>query len=79
MHNLKELKIRLKSMELTRLFYEVVSELPKDEKFDQISQIKRCSVSILLNIAEGAGRNFNKEFVYFLGIANGSSYELQTK
>lgn len=44
-----------------------------------IDQIKRCSVSIPSNIAEGAGRNSNKEFKHFLGIANGSCYELQTQ
>jgi four helix bundle protein len=43
------------------------------------SQIKRCAVSIASNIAEGAGRNSNKEFKHFLGIANGSSYELHTQ
>ena len=43
------------------------------------SQIKRSSISIPSNIAEGAGRNSNKEFKHFLSIANGSAYELQTQ
>ncbi len=54
-------------------------KIPNDEKFGIISQIKRCSVSIPSNIAEGAGRNSNNEFKHFLGIANGSCYELQTQ
>ena len=41
--------------------------------------MRRCAVSISSNIAEGAGRNTNGEFRQFLGIANGSSYELYTQ
>lgn len=66
-------------MELTKLVYQVVSELPYDEKFGLTSQIKRSCISIPSNIAEGAGRNSNKEFIYFLSVANGSSYELLTQ
>ncbi|WP_454665270.1 four helix bundle protein [Algoriphagus halophytocola] len=44
-----------------------------------ISQINRSVVSIPSNIAEGAGRNTNKEFNNFLGIAQGSSFELDTQ
>lgn len=77
MHKVEDLKIWQKSIELTKLVYEVVAILPTDEKYGLISQIKRCSVSIPSNIAEGAGRNSNKEFKHFLSIANGSTYELQ--
>jgi four helix bundle protein len=65
-------------MELAKLVYQISVELPNDEKFGLNSQIKRCSVSIPSNISEGAGRNSNKEFIYFLSVANGSAYELQT-
>ena len=41
--------------------------------------IKKCAVSIPSNIAEGSGRNHNKEFIQFLGIANGSTFELITQ
>jgi four helix bundle protein len=41
--------------------------------------MRRAAVSISSNIAEGAGRNSNKEFIHFLGIAVGSAYELQTQ
>lgn len=57
----------------------MTSELPKDEKYGIISQIKRGATSIPSNIAEGAGRNSQKEFKHFLSIANGSAYELQTQ
>jgi four helix bundle protein len=66
-------------MELAKLVYQISVELPNDEKFGLNSQIKRCSVSIPSNISEGAGRNSNKEFIYFLSVANGSAYELQTQ
>jgi len=79
MHKVEDLKIWKKSMELTKAVYLLVTELPSDEKYGLISQIKRSSVSIPSNIAEGAGRNSNKEFKYFLSIANGSAYELQTQ
>jgi len=79
MHKIEELKIWQKSIELTKLVYEVVVSLPSNEKYGLISQIKRSSVSIASNIAEGAGRNSKKEFKHFLSIANGSSYELQTQ
>jgi len=57
----------------------ICEKLPQDEKFGLISQIKRSVISISSNIAEGAGRNSNREFIHFLAITNGSSYELMTQ
>ena len=68
-----------KSIALAKHVYNIVADLPSDEKYGLSSQIKRCAVSIASNIAEGAGRNSNKEFKHFLSIANGSCYELQTQ
>ncbi|WP_177765873.1 four helix bundle protein [Flavobacterium sp. I3-2] len=79
MHNFEKLKIWEKAMEIAVEVYEISSLLPKDEKFNLIHQIKKCAVSIPSNIAEGAGRNYNKEFIQFLGIANGSTFELITQ
>jgi four helix bundle protein len=79
MHNLKELKIWNKAIDLTVDVYKATSDFPSDERFGLTSQARRSAVSIPSNIAEGAGRNSNKEFNNFLGIANGSSYELQTQ
>ncbi|WP_370391364.1 four helix bundle protein [uncultured Winogradskyella sp.] len=79
MHKVEDLKIWQKSMKLTKAVYMLTSQLPSDEKYGLGSQIKRSSISIPSNIAEGAGRNSNKEFKYFLSIANGSAYELQTQ
>jgi len=79
MHQFEKLKIWQKAMDITENVYKICSELPSDEKFNLISQIKRCAVSIPSNIAEGSGRNSNNEFAHFLGIANGSTYELITQ
>ncbi|MFN8285304.1 MAG: four helix bundle protein [Chitinophagales bacterium] len=79
MHKYQDLKLWNKSMELVVAIYEVTTGFPKEEKYGLISQMRRCAVSISSNIAEGAGRNSNKEFIHFLAIANGSTYELETQ
>ncbi|OWW24780.1 four helix bundle protein [Zobellia sp. OII3] len=79
MHKVVNLKIWKKAIELAKSIYLLAADLPSEEKYGLVSQIKRCSVSIPSNIAEGAGRNSQKEFKHFLSIANGSAYELQTQ
>lgn len=78
MHNFKELKIWQKAIDVCVDVYKATTSFPKDELFGLNTQMKRSAVSVAANISEGAGRNSNKEFIHFLGIANGSSYELQT-
>jgi len=79
MHEYKKLKIWNDSIELVTNVYLVTKTFPDSERYGLISQINRCAVSIPSNIAEGAGRNTNGEFKHFLGIANGSCYELETQ
>lgn len=79
MNNFKELKVWQKAIELSVLVYKMTKNFPSDERFGLISQINRCSVSISSNIAEGAGRNNKKEFRQFLGIAQGSCFELESQ
>ncbi|MGB4773853.1 MAG: four helix bundle protein [Daejeonella sp.] len=79
MHNIKELKIWNKAIDLAVKIYSITTHFPNDERFGLISQTRRCAVSVPSNIAEGAGRNTKGEFKQFLAIANGSSYELQTQ
>lgn len=79
MNKLSELKIWNKAIDLTVDVYKATASFPSDERFGLTSQSRRAAVSIPSNIAEGAGRNSMKEFNNFLGIANGSSYELQTQ
>ena len=79
MHNYKQLKIWNKSIDLVVDIYKATGEFPKEEKYGLISQMRRSAVSIPSNIAEGAGRNSDKEFCHFLTISHGSSYELETQ
>jgi four helix bundle protein len=79
MHNLRELKIWNKAIELAVDVYSATSNFPAEEKYGLVSQLRRAAISISSNIAEGAGRNSSKEFNNFLGISNGSSFELQTQ
>ncbi len=79
MHNYKELKVWEKAINLSEKIYLFSSHLPIDEAFNLKSQIKRSAVSIPSNIAEGAGRGTEKDFVRFLNIANASSFELETQ
>jgi four helix bundle protein len=66
-------------MELVEDIYKLSSYFPDEEKFGLTNQIRRSTVSIASNIAEGAGRNSKKEFRNFLGIANGSFNETTTQ
>ncbi len=79
MQNYRNLKIWSLSMELTKNIYEVTQNYPTEEKYGLTSQIRRSAVSIPSNIAAGAGRNGNKEFNNFLGVAMGSLFELDTQ
>lgn len=78
-HRLQDLQIWKRSMSLVKEIYIITQDLPSEEKFGLISQIRRCVISIPSNIAEGAGRNNVNEFIQFLGIASGSAYELETQ
>lgn len=79
MHNYKELKIWQRSVELATAVYSTTQDFPKIEQYGLTQQIRRSVVSISSNIAEGAGRKSDKEFGYFLNIAYGSIYELETQ
>ena len=79
MNSYRDLIVWQKSMNLVTLLYQLTKQFPDDEKFGLTSQIKRSSVSIPSNIAEGYGRSSRKEYVRFLEIARGSLYEFQTQ
>ena len=59
--------------------YLATADFPSDEKFGLTNQLRRASVSIPSNIAEGSSRNSNKDFSRFLEIAIGSAYEVETQ
>ncbi|MED7818618.1 MULTISPECIES: four helix bundle protein [unclassified Francisella] len=75
----RDLVVWQKAMELTKQVYALTNNFPKEEVYGLTSQIKRSSISIPSNIAEGKGRNTDREFVRFLQISLGSLYELQTQ
>lgn len=74
----KTLLVWQESIQMVILIYETVKQLPNDEKFGLVSQMKRASVSVPANISEGAARKGNKEYIHFLSIASGSLSELDT-
>lgn len=73
MNRYKNLKIWKRSVALATEIYKLTSDYPTEEKYGLVSQLRRCTVSISSNIAEGAGRDSNKQFKHFLNIAYGSS------
>lgn len=79
MHQFKELLIWKKSRSFCSEIYSITSHFPSDEKFGIINQLRRASVSIPSNIAEGSSRGSNKDFARFLEIAIGSAYEIETQ
>lgn len=75
----KELLVWKKSMDFVVEIYAFVRLLPPEEKYCLGDQIRRCSVSIPSNIAEGHNRNSIKDYIRFVSISRGSVAELQTQ
>ncbi len=79
MRNFSELVAWQVAFELAKLTYQLTEHFPKVEEFGLKSQMRRASVSIPSNLAEGAGRSTTKDFSGFVTIARGSLNELQTQ
>lgn len=77
-HNYRNLDIWKKSRILVKDIYLLTMDFPREVIYGITSQIRRASISIPSNIAEGTGRHTNKSFVSFLQIALGSTYELES-
>lgn len=75
----KDLIVWQQAMDLVKLSYQVTSTFPDSERYGLITQIRRASVSVPCNIAEGALRKSLKEYVKFLYISLSSSAELETQ
>lgn len=78
-HNFKNLKVWEKSVDLAVKVYQVTTEFPNEEKFGITSQMRRSSVSVPSNIAEGTARNTSKAVLNSLDISLGESFELETQ
>ena len=66
-------------MDLTNLIFLYCKDLPKDERFNLIDQMNRCSCSIPSNIAEGPGKRSMLQFAEYLSTSLSSSFELETQ
>lgn len=76
MQDYSKLILYNRSYTLSLNIYKLTRDFPKEELFGLISQIRRAATSIVLNIAEGAGKNTKKDFANFIGIGIGSCNEL---
>ncbi|MCD0465530.1 four helix bundle protein [Flavobacterium sp. ENC] len=79
MKTFRDLLIWQKSMNLVIEIYQLTNLFPKEEIYGLTSQIRRCSVSIPSNIAEGYGRDGNNDYLRFLNISMSSLFEMQTQ
>jgi four helix bundle protein len=78
-HNFKNLTVWNKAVDLAVKVYETTGSFTSDEKFGMTSQMRRASVSIPSNIAEGSARNSSKAFSNCLDISMGENFELETQ
>jgi four helix bundle protein len=72
----EKLKVWQEARLLNRTTYRLTRDFPREELFSVTSQIRRASVSVSANIAEGSGRNSDKDFAHFLEQAYGSLMEV---
>lgn len=79
MKTYKDLEVWKKSIEFVTKIYKITSTFPNEEKYGLSSQLRRASVSIPSNIAEGAARKSHSEFKQFLYIALASASEIETQ
>ena len=75
----KDLIVWQKAYKLAIEIYKITRDFPKEETYGLSQQIRRSAVAISSNIAEGYGRQHNKEYKQFLAVAYGSLCELETQ
>lgn len=75
----RDLAVWQRSIELTLAIYKLTAAFPDSERFGLTNQLRRASVSIASNIAEGYGRATKGEYLQFLGHARGSASEVETQ
>jgi len=74
-----DLEVWRKTKDLAREIYLLTNSFPTQEQFGLVSQLRRASISVPSNIAEGCGRDSSKDTVRFLFIARGGLYEIETQ
>lgn len=78
-NNFTKLEVWKQAMGVVERVYTATKQLPKEELFALVSQMRRAAISIPSNIAEGSKRGTYKDFTQFLRIALGSAAELETQ
>ena len=79
MEDYKDLEVFKECRKLVKNVYDVTSSFPKEEIYGITNQIRRSSVSIISNFAEGMGRQHITDTIHFMHIARGSLFELETQ
>jgi four helix bundle protein len=79
MKSFRELTVWQKAMKHVKTIYLISNNFPSSERYGLTDQIRRSSVSVPSNIAEGYGRGSTNDYIRFLNIARGSLYELETQ
>ncbi len=75
----RDLHVWKRAIQMTVAVYRLTATFPREEQFGLTSQLRRASVSVASNIAEGYGRNSRGEYKHFVGIARGSNSEVETQ
>src|SRR5690606_11311055 len=75
----KDLLVYQKSLDFVQNIYQLTAKFPEEEKFGLTSQMRKAAISIPSNIAEGAARQFVKEYIQFLYVSLGSIVEIETQ
>jgi four helix bundle protein len=79
MRNFRKWEVYNNAKSCSVLVYQITKDFPEVEKFGLISQLRRASVSVVANIAEGASRSTDKNFKHFLTMSLGSSFEIEAQ
>jgi len=75
----RDLKVWQAAFALSVAAYRLTATFPRTEQFGMTSQLRRCSIAVASNIAEGYGRGSRADYLRFLKIARGSLFELETQ
>ncbi|NJY62388.1 four helix bundle protein [Salinimicrobium sp. CDJ15-81-2] len=78
-HNFKKLKIWSEGISLVGESYKLTKTFPASERYNLVSQLNRCAVSIPSNIAEGSSKSTDRHFKKFLENSLGSAFEWETQ
>ncbi len=79
MWNYRKLDVWKRALNLTKVIYEITRDFPNEEKYGLSGQLRRASVSVSSNIAEGCGRRTSKDYIQFLHNAMGSVKEVESE